>query len=1242
MEVQNWGARLAQWRFKLNFYLLNLSKALNSNMSKSCLNIFIFLFGLQLLAASSGRTPFAKTEGVTFKENKGQIHDQNDVLRNDVLFTGNSGDLIFHLRNNGVSYQMYRVDTWKKIDRTNIALHRSANDQVPDQTTIYRLDINWLGANANASVKKEDPMSGHSTYYTTSAANGITDVKSYGNVELQELYEGINLKWYSKNGQLKYDYLVSAGADHKQIQLEIRGATKLSVNSKGELEIETPLGKLNEQAPLVTQSGRTLKAKWLITGSIVSFNIEGIDPTQAFVIDPLVRLWGTYFGGLANDNIYFVTPDALGNVYVCGESLSLNNIATTGAHQTVFGGAASSWGDAFLAKFTSAGVNLWSTYYGGTGGDIGNGLDVDATGSFVLLTGVTTSTAAGVIATPGSHQPNFGGSAASWGDAFLALFDANGIRQWGTYYGGTGDEWLVGGCFDNTSNAIYVSGGSQSSNAIATPGSHQPALSGSFDGFLAKFDLSGARLWATYYGGSGYDNGNYCKVDQNGDVYLIGQATSATNISSLGSHQPLYGGGSTFGDGYIAKFTSSGTRIWATYYGGAGDDWAYNCAINSSGDIYVSGTAGAASAAALVTAGAHQTVYGGGSTEAFLVKFNSLGARQWSTLYGGSGTDDKNYCAIDPSGNVYLTGVTNSAGSNVIATACAYQQYLAAGIADAYLAKFTPAGVRMWGTYYGAFGLEDWPCCNCDNAGNVYLVGTASSNNPAIMTSAGAYQTVFGGALDGFIAKFDGCVPVPPVNTTNSSSLTICQGRSTTLTTNSICAQAWYNVATGGNPLSNLASFTTPNLAVTTTYYIEDATCGPNNSRTPVTVTVNPVPVFSISASSRFLCPGTSATLTPVGAVGAYTWTPDPSLDISNSSFAIATPPNTKTYSLTASDGVCIGTGTVLIAIFPNPTLSITNPVVYLCSGKSATLNVQGATNYTWSPAASINSPNSANVLASPSNNTTYTITGSNSFSNVTCSDQETLTVYVVPYLTNSAVSESVSLCLGQSATLNASGGPITTWSPIDNMDDPNAPEVHVTSPVTTVYSVNISSNGLCPITRTVLVQVNPIPAIDVGRDTTYNVNETMYIAAIGSGTITWLDGSNIYCKVCPMTQVMPTKSSCYTAKTVNDFGCTAYDQICIEVTENHYIYVPNSFTPNHDGLNDEFRVIGEGIRMIKMVIYDRWGHEMYFKEGEDVSWDGTYKGETCEEGVYLYRFLYQAISGEKIYKMGSLTLLTE
>lgn len=341
--------------------------------------------------------------------------------------------------------------------------------------------------------------------------------------------------------------------------------------------------------------------------SIVSFDIENIDPSQELIIDPLVRLWGTYYGGAQEDELWYTFADATGNTYSSGVSLSINNIATVGSHQTTFGGStASTWGgDAVLVKFDPNGIRQWGTYYGGSGGDFASLCAVDNSGSYVAMVGVTTTTLSGVIATPGSHQPSYAGTASTnSGDAFLVVFDSNGNRQWGTYYGGTSMEWAYGCVFDPAGN-VYITGQTASTdlNSIATPGSHQPSLGGGFaDGFLSWFNISGVRQWGTYFGGNSDDEPLSYTVGATGDGFLVGYTTSSSGISSFGAYQPIYGGASTgWGDAFIARFNTNGTMLWSTYYGGAGDDWAYNSVLDASGNIYIAGTTSAASQTVIST-----------------------------------------------------------------------------------------------------------------------------------------------------------------------------------------------------------------------------------------------------------------------------------------------------------------------------------------------------------------------------------------------------------------------------------------------------------------------------------------------------------------------------------------------------------------------------------------------------------------------------------------------------------------
>ncbi|MEO7082251.1 MAG: hypothetical protein ABIY71_12015, partial [Flavobacteriales bacterium] len=287
-------------------------------------------------------------------------------------------------------------------------------------------------------------------------------------------------------------------------------------------------------------------------------------------------------------------------------------------------------------------------------------------------------------------------------------------RIWATYYGSTGDDAAYSTAVDGSGN-VYLAGQTKSSGSIAS-GGHQNSIGGSYDACLVKFDASGARLWATYYGGTADDGGTSCAVDASGDVYLAGFTKSTAGIATSG-HQATIGGAQ---DAFLVKFNSAGVRQWGTYYGGATYEYGASCAVDGSNDVYLAGTTNSNSA---ISSGGHQNTYNG-NYDAFLVKFNSSGTRQWGSYYGGSNGENGNACAVDGSGNVYLTGQTNSTGS---IAASGHQSTFGGGTGDGFLAKFDAAGVRQWGTYYGGAGNDFGHACVVDGTGSVYMAGEATS-----------------------------------------------------------------------------------------------------------------------------------------------------------------------------------------------------------------------------------------------------------------------------------------------------------------------------------------------------------------------------------------------------------------------------------------------------------------------------------------------------------------------------------
>jgi hypothetical protein len=483
-----------------------------------------------------------------------------------------------------------------------------------------------------------------------------------------------------------------------------------------------------------------MKTRNLLMTAIAIFGFATITMAQN------VRAWGTYYTGTGQvwpngeDRGSSCITDAAGNVYMVGFTSSNSDIATTGAHQTVHAGGPITFGtggyDAFLVKFNSSGVRQWATYYGGSENDKGISCALDASGN-VYMIGTTTSTSG--IATAGADETTVN-------DGFLVKFNSSGVRQWGTYFEGTGNA-----CTTDASGNIYIVGLTNSTSGIATAGAHQTVMSGSGDAFLVKFNSSGVKQWGTYFGGpytlaSGMETGLSCATDALGNVYMTGHTPSTSGIATAGAHQTIYGGSST--DAFLVKFNSSGVIQWGTYYGGEGVDIGYSCATDASGNVYMAGDAQQQNlpASGISTIGAHQSAYGGGYSDGFLVKFDSNGLRQWGTYYGGSLLDVSFSCATDASGNVYMSGNTQS--NSGIATTGAHQTT----INDAFLVCFNSSGVRQSGTYYG--GIKN--VCTTDASGNVYMTGYTQSNSGIATT--GAHQAVNGnsGYSDAFLVKFNG------------------------------------------------------------------------------------------------------------------------------------------------------------------------------------------------------------------------------------------------------------------------------------------------------------------------------------------------------------------------------------------------------------------------------------------------------------------------------------------------------
>lgn len=676
-----------------------------------------------------------------FIENKGQITDQYGATRADIQFKISSKATTIFIGNGVIHYQFSN-----KIGTNTSSTARE----------VYRMDVALIGSNPHPQIITGKETGYYENYFRPNFGSNGVRAYAYDKITYKDIYPGIDWVLCIKNDAFKYEFVVHKGADPNIIQLKYQGATSLQINDDGSMSAGTPFGVVEEQAPYSFQDdGKQIHSAFKLEKDEMHFELGKYE--GALVIDPILN-WATYYGGSLTDWTYSCYQGK-GGIYLAGYSSSISNIATIGSYQQTLSGAQ----DALLARFNSLGQLLWGTYYGGSDLESATGVCCDTSG-YIYMCGNTFSSSG--IATPGSYQATLTGT---YQNAFLIKFDSLGNRIWGTYYAGAGNGTTTSQAISTDRNGyIYLAGLTEDNNGMASAGSFQNSFGGGTnDGFLVKFDENGARLWATYYGGPGDDNVRSISCDGVGNIYLSGSTTSTNNIATAGSYQPTYTGAE---DAMLVKFDGLGNRLWGTYFGGTNTTTSYavTCTEN---DVYMGGITHCTTG--ISTLGSYQPTFGGGGFDAFLTKFTAIGGLEWSTYYGGTGVDYI-YALTCNSEGVYSAGFTHS--NTNIASACGYQtNFIGTGsFNDAFFAKFTSAGTRTWGTYYGGDAEDQCYSIIVDGSHHIYIAGV--TNSVSGIATAGCHQPNLGGGFrDIFFAQFDECgiLPAPAAISGNTS---VCPG----------------------------------------------------------------------------------------------------------------------------------------------------------------------------------------------------------------------------------------------------------------------------------------------------------------------------------------------------------------------------------------------------------------------------------------------------------------------------------
>ena len=583
------------------------------------------------------------------------------------------------------------------------------------------LRVRFAGA-SEPVIEAAEPRATVSHHYRgTTAAGRRENVPHFGRVSLKDLYRGVDLTVYGKEGALEYDFIVAARADPRQIRLDLSAADHAWIDGEGNLRMRVGDEQFTQHAPVAFQqvggSRVPVAARFEILageqGAEAGFVIADYDRTRALVIDP-VMAFSTYLGGAGDEQ--WTTPvrvDAQGNVYV-----GLANY--TGAQY-----------EATVVKFNPTTQQVvYSTTLAAEA--MIHGLAIGASGGneFVAITGST-----GTNAFPHCFATTDCANHSGGRDAFVTALNVNGNVIFSRLLGGSGNDEGMAIAVDN-SGFMHVTGAAESGFPIG--GSVlQPIFVGTGfnrDAFVTKLSFAGGFVYSTFLGGSGDDIGRGIAVDNQGNTYVAGSTRSAT-FRNVNAYQAAPGGG------FVTKIGASGGPVeYSTFLGGSGDNVRAIAVNPATGQATVVGDTGLPS---FPQTGTQRNF--AGIVDAFVTRFSTTGALEWSGMFGGSGYDIPYDVALAPNGDAFVVGYTQVGGFPTLNPVQG-----AGGDADAFLTRVRNGDIAF-STLIGGSNVELAYGVGVDSRGAAYVAGrTVSANYP---TTPGAYKTSLTGLSDAFLAK---------------------------------------------------------------------------------------------------------------------------------------------------------------------------------------------------------------------------------------------------------------------------------------------------------------------------------------------------------------------------------------------------------------------------------------------------------------------------------------------------------
>ena len=1087
--------------------------------------------------------------------------------------------------------------------------------QAGGQLRHHAVRLRFLNAAPRSSVEPRVPLDGrHNFFLGNEPTKWATDVVAYAQVMLRNVAPGCDALFREGRSGLKYDLILEAGADPSDIRFTYEGADKLQLRN-GALLVHTSLGRMVERIPLAYQEvdgeRRTVVCVYTLKDNVVGVKPGPYDPALPLIIDPTLS-FATFSGSVSNNFGYTATFDNAGFLYAGSTAFGNEYPTTMGAYSTTWAGGTT---DIAITKYDTTGTFLiWSTYLGGSAAEMPHSLIVDGNDQLHVL-GTTAS--ANFPITAGAFDNGFGGGTAftpaglglsypNGSDMIVAKLSANGSQLLGsTFLGGSGNDGLNsapalkfnyadevrGEVLLDPQGNVLITSCTQSTDMPVTANAAQVSYGGgSHDGYVARFDPSLTQLqYASYIGGTGADAVYAGELDAAGRLYVCGGTASTDLSTSAGAVNTGFNGG--VADAFVARFTLAGNAIdRITYWGSSAYDQAYFVELDGPGSVYLFGQTSAPTGQLIFNA--PYNIPAGGQ---FITKLSAdLDAVQISSRVGsGDGNPDISPTAflVDVCDKIYTSGWGSNAGglggqlttTGLPATPGAIQTTTTGH--DLYLAVFDIDMTSLdYATFYGGPTSPehvDGGTSRFDRRGRVYQsVCAGCQGNSDFPTTPGAWSaTNNSGGCNNGVVKMDFDAPLVIANFTAPD--TACAGSTI--------------------PFTNLSGGASGQTWV----------FGDGNGST------------AVSPSHTYALPGTyTVTLT-----------------------------STNPLSCNFTDAV---SRTVLV-VDAAPSLQAMNDTL-ICGPLDGFLlsatSFGTGDSYTWSSTSSFTdvlntSPTDSTVFISPAVGGTYYVL---SGSSPGCRTTDSVTV-VVSLADLELLSGSL-ICANDTALLvlnGADAGSSIDWEPApDILSGQGTPTATVAPIETTGFGVAVTSPSGCSWSGTITVAVSLIDGSTVSASVDQTIvapGTVVQLSATPSGGVTynWSPATGISDPTIANPTASVAQSTTYVV-TVSDGICTKSDSVTVTVYDaicgDPDIFVPNSFTPNGDGMNDLLFVRGRNITELEFLVFDRWGEKVFETRDQNVGWDGVFRSEAVGPAVFVYHLTAVCADGQRYFTKGNVTVI--